>query len=114
MSIFQYTDDRSRTFGLQTLGHVIEQMCPQARTHCATWPIRANSSDEPVKFTPLSKKRAVRLYRSAGDFERQTRQRGRQDGALGRNGLKVLEALIFHFLNYASGQLWPSIAKIAR
>ena len=55
----------------------------------------------------------MRLYHQARDFERKTREAGQQDGALGRNGLKVLEALIFDFLNYATGQLWPSIDSIA-
>lgn len=114
MSLFQNPNDRSRFFVPQSLGQTVNQMYPQARTHHATWPIRSNSSDEPIKFTPLSKKRAVRLYRNARDFERQTRQPGQQDGALGRNGLKVLEALVFDFLHHASGQLWPSIAAIAR
>jgi AraC-like DNA-binding protein len=114
MSIFQFTNDRTRPFAPQPLGQIFNRMCPQARTHHATWPIRSNSTDEPIKFTRLSKKRAVRLYRNARDFERQTRQPGRQDGAIGRNGLKVLEALIFDFLNYVSGQLWPSVAAIAR
>ena len=72
------------------------------------------STDQPIKFTPLPKKRAVRLYHQARDFERKTRQPGQQDGALGRSALKVLESLIFDFLNYASGELWPSVAEIAR
>jgi hypothetical protein len=35
------------------------------------------------------------------------------DGALGRNGLAALHALLFDFLNYASGRLDPSYGKIA-
>jgi hypothetical protein len=57
---------------------------------------------------------AKELYRQAEDFERQTRQPGKQDGALGRNGLAVLRALIFGFLNYTTGQLDPGYASIAR
>ena len=72
-----------------------------------------DSVDARVTFVPLPKKRAVRLYHAARRFERQTRQQGHQDGALGRNGLKVLETLIFDFLNFATGELWPSIASIA-
>ena len=94
MPTLQYANARSRSFVPPCLGQIVNQICPQARTFHATWPIRSNSSDEPIKFTPLSKKRAVRLYRAARDFERQTRQPGQQDGALGRNGLKVLEALV--------------------
>ena len=61
----------------------------------------------------MPKRQAVRLYHDARRFERQTRQPGRQDGALGRNGLAVLHALLFDFLNYASGRLDPSYARIA-
>jgi hypothetical protein len=96
------------------LGRTISRFFPQARTSYATWPVRDDSTDQPVKFTPLPKKKAVRLYHQAREFERRTRQPGRQDGALGRNGLKVFESLIFDFLNHATGQLWPSVAAIAR
>ena len=63
---------------------------------------------------PLPKKQAVKLYHKARAFERQTRQKGKQDGALGRNGLAVLHALIFDFLDYATGELDPAIETIAR
>jgi hypothetical protein len=56
----------------------------------------------------------VRLYHKARRFERRTRQAGRQDGALGRNGLAVRHALLFDFLNYNSGQLDPAYATIAK
>ena len=47
------------------------------------------------------------LYRQAEDFERQTRQPGCQDGALGHNGLAVLRALIFGFSTTPPGSLSP-------
>jgi len=80
----------------------------------APWPVWKDSTTSKVKFMPVRKKEAVKWYHKARRFERQTRQPGMQDGALGRNGLKVLEALIFDFLNYATGQLDPAIATIAR
>ena len=73
----------------------------------AAWPVWHDSTPADVKFHPLPKKKAVRIYHKAREFERRTRQTGRQDGALGRNGLAVLHALIFDFLNYASGRLDP-------
>jgi hypothetical protein len=79
----------------------------------AAWPVWRDSTTAEVKFQPMPKKKAVRLYHDARRFERQTRQPGRQDGALGRNGLAVLHALLFDILNYASGRLDPSYAKIA-
>ena len=63
-----------------------------------------------------AEKKAVRLYHEARRFERQTRAaapKGHQDGALGRSGLLVLHTLIFDFLNFATGALFPSIASIA-
>jgi hypothetical protein len=80
----------------------------------AAWPVWHDSARAEVKFHPLPKKQAVRIWHDARRFERQTRQTGRQDGALGRNGLAVLHALIFDFLNYASGRLDPGHASIAR
>jgi hypothetical protein len=80
----------------------------------AAWPVWRDSTTSEVKFQRLPKKQAVKLYHKARAFERQTRQPGRQDGALGRNGLAVLHALIFDILDYATGRLDPSYAKIAR
>ena len=114
MLTFQVTGKRNRPFAPEALGGVLNRVFPQARTSYATWPVWSESSDQPVKFSPLPKKCAVRLYHQARDFERKTRQPGQQDGALGRNGLKALETLIFDFLNHATGQLWPSVAEIAR
>ena len=83
-----------------------------ARTF-ATWPVWRDSARDVRFVAAVSKRQAVRLYHKARRFERQTRQPGRQDGALGRNGLAVLHALLFDFLNYASGRLDPSYAGIA-
>lgn len=80
----------------------------------APWPVWRDSTTSKVKFMPLAKKQATKLYHKARAFERQTRQRGRQNGALGRNGLLVLHALIFDFLDYATGQLDPAIETIAK
>jgi hypothetical protein len=85
-----------------------------ARTARATWPVWSDSARQPVKFAPLPRKKAVKLWHEARRFERRTRSAGRQDGALGRNGLAVLHALIFDFLNYATGALFPSQETIAR
>jgi hypothetical protein len=77
-------------------------------------PVWRGSLAEPVKFQPLPKDVAVRLWHDARRYERTTRQPGRQDGAIGRNGLAVLHALLFDFLNNATGRLDPAIASIAR
>ena len=77
-------------------------------------PIWRDSTTAELRFQPLNKKQAAKLWHEARRFERSTRQPGRQDGALGRNGLAVLYALLFDFLNYASGRLDPAIDTIAQ
>ena len=62
----------------------------------------------------MKRKEAAKLWHKARAFERQTRQPGKQDGAIGRNGISILQALLFDFLNYASGALYPSYAEIAK
>jgi hypothetical protein len=80
----------------------------------AAWPVWRDSTRVEVRFTPVPKKTIVNLWHRARDFERQTRQANRQDGALGRNGLAVLHALIFDFLNHVTGRLDPSYEALAR
>jgi len=80
----------------------------------AAWPVWRDSATAELRFAPMPKRQASRLYHKARRFERQTRQPGRQDGALGRNGLAVLHALLFDFLNYATGRLDPGYQAIAR
>jgi hypothetical protein len=80
----------------------------------AAWPVWRDSTTEKVRFSPMPKKQAVKLFHKARRFERQTRQPGQQDGALGRNGLAVLHTLLFDCLNYASGRLDPAQSTIAR
>jgi hypothetical protein len=79
----------------------------------AAWPVWRDSTTAKVKFAPLPKKQAVKLYHKARQFERQTRQPGKQDGALGRNGLAVLHAMLFDIINYATGRLDPAYSTIA-
>jgi hypothetical protein len=83
------------------------------RTYAA-WPVWRDSTTKKVQFLPLPKKKATKLFHKAREFERQTRQKGKQDGALGRNGILVLHALIFDFLDYVTGELDPAIETIAR
>jgi hypothetical protein len=62
----------------------------------------------------MPKKAATRLWHRARDFDRQTHKPGQHGGAVGHAALQVLHALLFDFLNYASGRLDPSYAAIAR
>ena len=72
------------------------------------------STTRDVKFAPLPRRSAARIFHNARRFERTTRTSGRQDGALGRNAIMVLHALIFDFLEPITGRLEPSYAAIAR
>ena len=94
----------------------------QSKTYAShrTW---SGSTTEEVRFVPLAKKEAVRLYHRARDFERQTRQRveslysrnfSRQNGRVTRCGLLVLHTLLFDCLNYRTGRIDPSYETIAK
>jgi hypothetical protein len=83
------------------------------QTHAA-WPVWTGSTTTPIRFGPMAKKAAVRLWHRARDFDRGTHQPGRHGGAVGHVGLAVLHALIFDFLNHRTGRLDPSYEAIAR
>lgn len=80
----------------------------------AAWPVWSDSTRKEIKFQPLPRKQATKLWHRARDFDRQTRRKDHHGGALGHAALQVLHTLIFDFLNYASGRLDPSHAAIAR
>jgi hypothetical protein len=88
-------------------------LIPPAPKTYASWPVWHDSTTKEVKFQPMSKKQAAKVFHKARKFERQTRKARHQDGALGRNGILVLQTLLFDFLNYASGAVYPSYAAIA-
>ena len=113
MTQLQFSYASSGGFTPLPVGGLVAGLTGTAR---AVWPVWRDSTRKEVKFQPLPKKKAVRLYHEALRFERQTRAaapKGHQDGALGRSGLLVLHTLIFDFLNFATGALFPSIASIA-
>lgn len=75
---------------------------------------RKDSTTKRVRFAPMTRPEAARLYQQAERMECATRQPGKQDGAIGRNGLAVLRAFLFGFLNHKTGRIDPSHAAIAR
>jgi len=83
------------------------------QTHAA-WPVWSDSTTKEIRFQPMPKKAAVRLWHRARDFDRQSHTEGRHGGAVGHAALQVLHALIFDFLNFRSGRLDPSYAALAR
>lgn len=80
----------------------------------AAWPVWSQSTTKEIRFQPMPKKAATRLWHRARDFDRQTRRKDHHGGAVGHSALQVLHTLIFDFLNYTSGRLDPSYAAIAR
>jgi hypothetical protein len=78
-----------------------------------TWQVWSGSCAQPVRFGAVSKKHAVKLYHQARVWNRQRRARG-YGGALGSAAMRVLESLLFDFLNFRSGRLDPSYEGIAR
>ena len=77
-------------------------------------PVWSDSTTKDVKFQPLPKKAATRIWHRARDFDRKTKRKDHHGGAVGPTALQVLHTLIFDFLNYNNGQLDPSHAAIAR
>ena len=80
----------------------------------AAWPVWSDSTTKTIRFQPIPKKEATKLWHRARDFDRRTRQAGKHGGSVGHAALQVLHALIFDFLNYRTGQLDPSYEAIAR
>lgn len=80
----------------------------------AAYPVWSDSTTQEIRFQPMPKKAAVRLWHRARDFDRQTNRPGHHGGAVGPAALQILHTLIFDFLNYASGRLDPSYAAIAK
>lgn len=80
----------------------------------AAFPVWSGSTTQEIRFQPIPKKAATRLFHRARDFDRRTRRKDHHGGAVGHAALQVLHALIFDFLNFASGRLDPSYDEIAR
>jgi hypothetical protein len=88
-------------------------LIPPAPKTYAAWPVWHDSTTKEVKFQPMKRKEAAKLLHKARKFENQSKEHGHQDGAIGRNGIMILQSLLFDFLNYVSGALYPSYAAIA-
>jgi hypothetical protein len=105
-------DARSAPPGLFTPASSPNQ--PYARPGGAPWPVWSGSTRNPVRFMPMSRREAVKTWHDLRRFERQTKPRGRQDGAIGRNGLAIARAFLFIFMDRTTGALEPTRAEIAR
>lgn len=78
-------------------------------------PVRAQSwrrNNNAGWWRPFDRKEVSRLKRTAKEYERRTKQKGKINGALGQTGIQVLEALL-EVIEFKTGRLEPSIAYIA-
>lgn len=93
---------------------VLPEFRLKAGQGACVFPVWRGSVRAEVRFTPLPKKAAARLWHRAREWDRTTRAPGRHGGKVGRVGLLVLHSLIFDFLNHRTGQLDPSYEGIAK
>jgi hypothetical protein len=105
------TDDRRCL--MLPLAQFIPGMGRDSQKSYAAWPVWSGSTTKTIRYQPLPRKVATKLFHRARDFDRRTRRKDHHGGAVGHAALQVLHALIFDFLNYRSGQLDPSHAQIA-
>ena len=101
-----------RTYRMLSVAEALPGVLNGGKTYAA-WPVWSGSFRDEVRFVPMPKKKALRLYHQARAWNRQ-KLTGRYGGSLGSAALRVLECLIFDFLNFATGRLDPGYAAIAR
>lgn len=78
------------------------------------WPVHADSARGPVKFHAVTRKQAFEIWNRAREWERETRKPGDRGGIIGFIGMRVLDALLWHFLDRKTGRLDPSYEAIGR
>ena len=107
-----------RKFRMMQVGQCVPTLpglpCFEGPKTYAAWPVWSDSTTKEIRFQPMPKKAATKLWHRARAFDRQSKAKGQHGGAVGHAALQVLHALIFDFLNYRSGRLDPSHAAIAR
>ena len=79
---------------MPTLAHFLPPLpfpgfAGMAETTYAAWPVWSDSTRTEIKFQPMPKKVATRLWHRARDFDRQTRRKDRHGGAVGHGALQV-------------------------
>ena len=57
------------------------------KTHAA-WPVWSNSVKKPIRFQPIPKKEATKLWHRARDFDRRSHQAGKHGGSVGHAALQ--------------------------
>jgi len=106
------------TFGLTALDGILAAISDKATGTAsasgAPWPVWSGSTTSPVEFTPMPKRKLVKIWHRARDFDKRTKIKGRHGGAVGHAALQVLHALIFDFFNHRTGRVDPGYAALAR
>lgn len=87
---------------------------PYRRRFAEVWPVHAESVRGDVKFQPITRKQAFEIWNRAREWERASRLPGKRGGLIGFVGMRVLDALLWHFLDRKTGRLDPSYEQIAR
>ncbi len=101
-----------RTFRMLSLAEALPGVLNGGKTYAA-WPVWSGSFRDEVRFAPMPKKKALKLYHQARAWNRQ-KHAGRYGGSIGSAAMRVLECLIFDFLNFATGRLDPGYKAIAQ
>ena len=83
-------------------------------TSYAPWKVWSDSTTKEIRFVPMPRKVAARIYRKAVRWNAQGKLAGRHGGLIGSHVLLVLHTLIFDFLNHATGRLDPAYGAIQR
>ena len=53
---------------------------PEGPKTYAAWPVWSNSTTKDIKYQPMPKKQAPRLWHRARAFDRQTKEKGKHGG----------------------------------
>jgi hypothetical protein len=99
---------------MRSIANIALNLTAPLRTEtCKIWPVWRDSVRNFVKFEPIPRKLAGKLWHKARRWDQRTHRHGKHGGIIGASALTVFYVLTHDFLNYASGRLDPSIAAIA-
>jgi hypothetical protein len=106
---------RRKSFGTKHVSACLPFMADLRNgTSYASWKVWSGTTTKEVRFVPMPRKAAARIYRKAVKWNGSGKLAGRHGGLIGSHVLLVLHALIFDFLNHATGRLDPSYSAIQR
>ena len=106
---------RKKSFGTKHVSACLPFMADARNgTSYASWKVWSGSTTKEVRFVPMPRNAAARIYRKAVRWNGNGKLAGRHGGLIGSHVLLVLHTLIFDFLNHATGRLDPSYKAIQR